>query len=522
VGKQPKSLIKSALAMSLGTFSSRILGLVRDIVVSSQFSVTITDAWFVAFKIPNLLRRVFGEGAFSASFIPQFVEARAAGEQENHRFYNATLTMLCLILFSICCLGIFFSEELVLLLASGKGFTEIPGKIAATIRYTRIMFFFLFFISVYAFFMAVLNTLKQFFWPAFVPVFFNISLIIFALLPQSWLAYPADLLSVAVVFGGFLQMAFLLPAIIRAGYLPKPSFDFRQSRVLRVFRNMLPGMVTIGILQFTTLINVRFASEIANGANSWIYYADRLLELPLSLISVSLGTVLLPSLSEAFAAKEEEDFNATMASALSFALFLAIPSAGALYFLSQPLISTIFFRGEFRYEDMQMTASVLQVYAFSLLTYSVMKILNAAFYAVKKYWFPTAISGFILFCHFFLVQELIPFYGVQALPLSTVISSSIALVLLVVLYQWQIFCFPIFRLLKKIVIYVFCSALMVTSFAVHPLFRGLLPQGEIGNILALGLTVLIASLVYLGFSVLLRVDEAERFLQKILNKLKAS
>ena len=518
--KAPKSLVKSALLMSLGTFASRILGLVRDIVVSALFTVTVTDAWFVAFKIPNLLRRIFGEGAFAASFIPQFVEARVEGEVITKRFHYATFTLLTCILIVICAAGVVFADSIVGLLASGKGFTSIPGKLEATIRYARIMFVFLFFISLYAYFMAVLNTLKQFFWPAFVPIFFNVSLIVFALLPQTWASYPADFLSIAVVVGGFLQVAFLLPAIYKQGLLPRFSFDWRQARVGAVFKNMLPGMVTIGILQFTTLINVRFASEIANGANSWIYYADRLLELPLSLISVSLGAVLLPTLSEAFGKKDQLTYNQEILKALRFALFLALPSAAGLYFLAEPLITTIFFRGKFRIEDVEFTASLLQIYSFSLLTYAVMKILNSAFYSVKKYWFPTMISAFILICHFFMVQALIPHFSIRALPLSTALSSFLALILLIAFYNWQIFRFPLFALLKSCVVYIFCAILMVGSFVVHPLIHNLFPAGEMANIIALTVTIALAAATYIGFSILFRVEEATAFLNSLKRRLK--
>ncbi|MCB0347500.1 MAG: murein biosynthesis integral membrane protein MurJ [Bdellovibrionales bacterium] len=516
--KHQKSLIKSALAMALGTFSSRIAGLVRDVVVSSQFLVTVTDSWFVAFRIPNMLRRIFGEGAFSASFIPEFVDKiENAGEDEAKRFSWSIFTILFITLMTLSILGILFSAQIIHPLVDGKGFTEIPGKIEATIRYSKIMFFFLFFVCIYAFFMAQLNTFKQFFWPAFTPIFLNLSLITFALMPKTWVSYPGDLLSYAVLVGGFLQMAFLLPPLYKAGYFPKLYFSFKGQAVKNVFKNMIPGIITIGILQFTNIINVKFAAGLENGSNSWIYYADRLLELPLSLISVSLGTALLPSLAEAVSKMHWTQFRHQFVQSIKFSLYLSIPSAATLFFLSQEIISTLFLRGKFSAYDMTQTSYVLEVYALALVAYTLLKIVNAAFYSLRYYWLPTLISLLILCLHIGLVSITIDQFGLKGIAASTAISSAIGMCILLVVFYVKFPATPVKDIFISLVKISVSTLMMVLSFSVYPILGNVLLGSEVGRVVCLVITLVIAASMYIFSSKLLGLHEADELL-KILKR----
>jgi putative peptidoglycan lipid II flippase len=518
--KAQKSLVKSALAMALGTFSSRILGLVRDIVVSAQFMVTVTDSWFVAFKIPNMLRRIFGEGAFSVSFIPQFVDKLEKNEAEAKHFSNSIFTILFFVLLALSVLGIIFSEPLIMSLVDGKGFTDIPGKIEATIRYSKIMFFFLFFICIYAFFMAQLNTFRQFFWPAFTPVFLNISLIVFALIPQTWVTYPGDLLSYAVLLGGFLQMAFLLPPLYKAGYFPKFHFSFKDPAIKSVFINMIPGIVTIGVLQFTNLINIRFASQLENGSNSWIYYADRLLELPLSLISVSLGTALLPALAEAVSKQHWKQFTHQFSQSMKLSLFLSIPCAAVLFFLSQEIITTLFLRGKFTAYDVKQTAMVLEVYGLALVGYTLLKIVNAAFYAMKYYWLPTGVSFLILCIHLVLVNLTIEEYGLKGIAASTALSSAIGMILLYCVFLFKFRSTAIKDILKTMIKICIATLMLVLSLSIYPVLGNFLLGNEIGRIACLALTLAISGVMYLYTSKLLGLQEADEIFKILRRKIK--
>ncbi len=519
--KPQKSLVKSALAMALGTFSSRIAGLVRDVVVSSQFLVTVTDSWFVAFRIPNLLRRIFGEGAFSASFIPEFVDKiEKDGKEAAKQFSWSIFTILFLTLFTLSILGILFSEQIIHPLVDGKGFTDIPGKVAATVRYSKIMFFFLFFICIYAFFMAQLNTFKKFFWPAFTPIFLNLSLISFALMPKAWVAYPGDLLSYAVLVGGFLQMAFLLPPLYKLGYFPKFSFKFNDPAIGKVFKNMIPGIVTIGVLQFTTLINVKFASGLESGSNSWIYYADRLLELPLSLISVSLGTALLPSLAEAVSKMHWVQFRHQFVQSVKFSLYLSIPSAATLYFLSQEIVSTLFLRGKFGGNDMIQTADVLEVYALALVAYTLLKIVNAAFYSLRYYWLPTAISFLILCFHVALVSITINEFGLKGIAASTAISSAVGMLVLFAVFYIKFPATPIKGILGSFLKVSVSSFMMVLSFSIYPVIGNVLLGTEMGRVLCLSITLAIAAVTYFVSSKLLGLEEANELLRVLKRRVK--
>lgn len=515
------SVARSAFKMAIGTFGSRILGLVRDILMAASFSVLITDAWLVAYRIPNLFRRLFGEGALSVSFIPLLVETREKlGAKEEAALVRGVFSLLFLLLGGFSLLSIIFAPQLIDLIAGGEAFKNIAGKTAYTVKFLRIMSFFMLFICMFAFFMALLNSRKKFFAAALAPILLNVCLIVGCLLPVEWLHIPGEWLSWMALLGGFLQMAILIPSVIKQGLFPKFSFEIFNPRVVQVIKNTTPALISMGVLQITTIVNVFYASGIENGANSWIYYADRLLELPLSLIAVSFATALLPTLSEAWAKSDRESFSETFASQFRFTLFLAIPSGIGLFMLSEPLIELLFQRGKFGASSTLQTASILKVYSLSLIIYSSLRIVNVCFYAAKKVWLPVLGTSFALIVHLIMVPYWTEAFGVQGLAISTTISGFLNLSLAVFLFKRNFGEFGLRKLTPALAKYA-VSGIGMTAFLLlyFRLMETWQPTGIEKQLYLVG-TIVFAAIIYFLISYLVKVDELS-FLKAKLKKRKS-
>ena len=411
----------------MGTMLSRILGLARDLILMALFTRFMTDAWLVAFRIPNFFRRILGEGSFSLSLIPVFVEVESKhGADAGKRLVSEVFSLLCLILAFLSISGGIFIDEIVQLAVSGKGFTSIPGKVEQTQNFARVMFFFIIFISQFAFFMAVLNAKNKFFAAAAAPALFNLTVITFTLLAS--FTQNVEFLAWGVLFGGALQAAILVPSLIKIRLLPFVVFGISRS-TLRVLSNMLPSALGMGLIQIMGIVNLQFASRLPEGTHTYIYAADRLLELPLSLISVSLGVALLPNLSKLYTEGNIAEMHNMTRSALSLNWFLALPAGMAFYFFAQPLVELIYLRGQFVESDVAITAAVIQFYAVLTLTSSAIRILVPSFYAAQKMWTPALCSMGGLALHLVIAPGMIESMGLMGLLTSTVISSMVTLTL---------------------------------------------------------------------------------------------
>lgn len=517
--KSGLGIAKSALSMALGTFSSRILGLLRDILMAASFSTVMTDAWLVAYRLPNLFRRLFGEGALSVSFIPIFMDIKEnQGEEASKQFSNSIFTILFIILLALSSVCFVFAEPIIKLLAGTESFYSIPEKFENTVRFARIMSFFLLFICLFAYLMAVLNSLKHFYQAAFAPMLLNVALIVAAVLPKEWINISGDYLAWGALIGGFMQMAVLLPHVKRLSYFPKFQLSFSQPEVKKVFKNMIPGFISMGILQITTLINVYFASTLENGTNSWIYYADRLLELPLSLIAVSLGTALLPSLSQLWANQQKEEFLKTTQKFIRLTMFLAIPSGVGLILLGKPIIEIIFMRGKFDQNSANMTSQILQVYGVALMFYSVSRIFNVSFYALKKVWYPVVASVLGLIVHLSLVQYLMAKWGVIGLISSTTISGAVSLFVVFLMFHFKV------GKLSLVELSMTKTKIIIAALAMYPMtrFYYLLTE-SIGNsfvikVVSLSISIACAAMIYFLIHVLFKTEELMFFIRRFRKK----
>jgi putative peptidoglycan lipid II flippase len=378
------NLLRAAASVSGMTLLSRITGLVREILLASFFGAGIAfDAFVVAFRIPNLLRRLFAEGAFSQAFVPVLGEYRAqAGDAATRELAGKVLSVLAAGLFAITAIGMIAAPAVVYLSASG--FAADPDKFALAATMVRICFPYILFISLVSFAAGLLNTYGAFKVPAFTPVLLNLCFIGFAVLVAPHLARPVLALAWAVFFGGLAQLLFQIPFLMRTGMLPRPRWDPRDAGVRRVLGLMAPAALGVSVAQLSLVINTQIASWLGDGAVSWIYYADRLMEFPSALLGVALGTVLLPSLVRQHAAADPEAYSRLLDWGLRIALLLALPAAVALGVLAVPLVSTLFWHGEFTRLDVLMTRNALIGYAVGLAGIILVKILAPGFYAKQN------------------------------------------------------------------------------------------------------------------------------------------
>ncbi|WP_153112049.1 murein biosynthesis integral membrane protein MurJ [Propionivibrio limicola] len=386
------NLLKALATVSGMTFLSRILGFVRDFVIARIFGAgMMTDAFFVAFRLPNLLRRLFAEGAFSQAFVPILGEYKnRRGEVETKTLVDHVATLLSLILLAVTLIGMMAAP--VLVYVSAPGFASDTEKFALTVDLTRITFPYILFMSLVALSGGILNTWNKFAIPAFTPAFLNVSFIIMALFAAPWFEKPVIALGWAVFLGGALQLAFQLPSLRRIGMLPRLSFNWRDEGVRRILKLMAPAVLGVSVSQISLLINTIFASFLETGSVSWLYYADRLMEFPAGMLGAALGTILLPSLAKYHAGSKFDDYSKLLDWGLRLTLLLAAPAAVALAIIAVPLIATLFHHGAFGIEDVFKTRDALTAYSIGLVGLILVKVLAPGFYARQNIRTPVKIA----------------------------------------------------------------------------------------------------------------------------------
>lgn len=386
------NLLRTLAKISSMTLMSRVLGFVRDAVVARSFGASIyTDAFVVATRIPNLLRRLFAEGAFSQAFVPILTEYKSRRGHENTRLLvDHVATLLFLILCLVTVVGIIAAPLVIHI--SAPGFADNPDKFDVTVRMLRITFPYILFISLVSLSGGILNTYSQFGVPAFTPVLYNVAIIAATLWLAPYSHPPAMAMAWGVALGGLLQLGLQWPFLRRLGLLPRFRLSWRDEGVWRIIRLMGPAVFGVSIAQISLLINTIFASFLATGSVSWLYYADRLMEFPTGLLGVALGTILLPSLSKHYADNDPSQYSQLLDWGLRLTLLLALPAAAALAVLALPLISTLFLYGHFRIHDLWMTRQALMAYSLGLIGLIMIKILAPGFYARQNIKTPVKIA----------------------------------------------------------------------------------------------------------------------------------
>ncbi|MBY0577462.1 MAG: murein biosynthesis integral membrane protein MurJ [Burkholderiales bacterium] len=386
------NLLKALAATSSMTLVSRILGFVRDMIVARIFGAGMyTDAFFVAFKIPNLLRRLFAEGAFSQGFVPLLAEYKVnRGHEDTSALVDHVSALLGLAVFVVTLLGIIAAP--LIIYVSAPGFANDPGKFDLTVSLLRITFPYIFFISLVALAGGILNTYSKFSVPAFTPVLLNIAFIACALFLAPYMHPPVLALAWAVFLGGILQLLFQVPFLLQLGMLPRFRLNLKDPGVWRVLKLMGPAVFGVSISQISLLINTIFASLLVTGSVSWLYYADRLMEFPSGMLGVALGSILLPSLAKHHAEKSHDDYARLLDWGLRLTFLLTLPASLAFALLAVPLVATLFGHGAFGVHDVLMTRNAVIAYSIGLLGLILVKVLAPGFYARQDIRTPVRIA----------------------------------------------------------------------------------------------------------------------------------
>lgn len=421
--------------MASGTLLSRVFGLLRDVLLAAYFDRSVSDAWLVALRIPNLFRRVLGEGALSASLVPALTAAK--GEPERGRARDGLFLIWLVAMVVILGSSYWWLPPVLDWFTSGQGYAQIPGKRELTLTLANTMVYFLFFISLFAFLMALLNSRGVFGPPGVAPVFFNLSIIAFVFMP-SWTSTPGYNLALGVVVGGALQALFLVYFVWRAKDLPKARWTGWSPEIQQALHNFGPALAGLGVSQAIGILNVHFASRLEEGAHTSIYLADRVLELPLSLVAVSIGTAVLPLFSRKVSAGDTGGLHREVLNALSGCLVLIAPAALVLVFRSSLLVDLLFSYGKFSALDAQKTTSVLGVYSLSLLSLAILRVFTPVFYAAKLPGYTMGSALLALGSHVAMALPMMKGLGLVGLILSTSLSSVVQLGFLVCVYGLRV------------------------------------------------------------------------------------
>jgi putative peptidoglycan lipid II flippase len=432
------SVARNAGVISLAVTASRVLGLVRDQVFAALFGAGLQyDAFLTAFRIPNLLRDLFAEGALSAAFVTTFTQVQQQkGAEEAFRLSNRVATALMLLLSAICIVGWIFTPSIVYWLA--PGFFDVPGKADLTIHLTRIMIPFLLLIALAAKAMGILNARNNFAIPAIAPVFFNLGSVIaglfFGFIVGNFLGLnPIEGMAFGTLVGGFLQFAVQWPSLRRAGFRYRPMLSFTDPGVRQIMRLMGPAIIGTAAVQINVFVNTNFASEILdpatgavlNGPVSWLSYAFRFMQFPIGVFGVAIATAALPPLSRSTANPDFGEFRQTLAHSLALVFLLCIPSAVGLAVLGRPIVALVFEHGKFTSFDTAQTANALAAYAIGLAGYAAVKVLSPAFYALNDARTPMLISIGSIAVNYAMNSLLVAPFGHVGLAFST---STVALV----------------------------------------------------------------------------------------------
>ncbi|WP_058553632.1 murein biosynthesis integral membrane protein MurJ [Thiohalocapsa sp. ML1] len=405
------------------TLLSRVLGFVRDLLIARLFGAdAATDAFFVAFKVPNLLRRLFAEGAFAMALVPVLQQYREAGDAAALRgFLDRAAGTLALVLFAVTALGVLAAPVLVLAFAPGFLADAETHELAAAML--RLTLPYLFFIGLTAFAGGILNTYERFGVPAFTPVLLNLVLIGCALMLAPRLAEPVMALAWGVLLAGVAQLAFQLPFLARLKLLPRLRLGFRDPGVRRIGRLMGPALFGVSVAQLSLLIDTLLASFLATGSISWLYYSDRLVEFPLGVLGAALGTVILPRLAQRSGSHTRAEFSATLDWALRWVLLLGLPASLGLMLLAGPVLASLFLSGAFGPDDVAMARQSLVAYSAGLVGFMAIKVLAPGFYARQDMRTPVRIALVAMLANLVLSLALMFPFGHGGLALATSLAA---------------------------------------------------------------------------------------------------
>jgi putative peptidoglycan lipid II flippase len=439
-----ENVVRSAGIVSLAVFMSRITGLLREMVMARLFGAgLIQDAFNLGFRIPNLTRDLFAEGALSSAFVPTFTNYLSTRtHEEAARLANLVATAIIVVVGTICALGMIFAPVLVSTLA--PGYAAVPGKFELAVTMTRIMFPFLLMVALAAQAMGILNASNRFGVPAMASTFFNIGSVGFGVALGVWLGPKLHLsridgMAIGVVLGGILQLCWQMPSLYQLGYRFVPAFDWSHPGLQRILRMMAPAILGNAAVLINVAVSTNLASAISDpvrgydGPVSWLGYAFRFMQLPLGLFGVAIGAATLPSISRSAAAGNMDEFRKTFSKSLGMVFLLTLPSSIGLVVLGKSIIGSIYQGGKFQVYDTQQTATALSCYAIGLVGYAALKVLNPAFYALNDARTPMVVSVLSIVINYVTAVTLIRYFGFGHAGLALA-TSMVALFGFVVLF----------------------------------------------------------------------------------------
>ena len=434
------NLFKSIIGVSAMTSLSRVAGLANQIVMAKVFGAgAVNDAFEIAFQLPNMMRRLFAEGAFAQAFVPLIAEYKGQrGEAATHQLVNRVATLQLVALLVVSALGILAAPWLIPLFASG--FAKTEGKTLLATQLLQIMFPYLLFISLTALAGGVMNIWKKFAIPAFTPVLLNLCMIAAALFAAPYFKQPIHALAWGVLVGGAAQLALQLWPLYKLGMFPRFDFHFRDEGVRRMLRTMGPAVLGVSVAQVSLLINTNYASFFGDGAVSWLKKADRLMELPTALLGVAIGTVILPALGALRNEKDERGYGELLDYGMRFALIATLPAMAVMGVLATPMVATLFQRDAFTALDATQTGPAVAAYAVGIVALVWIKILAPAFYAQQDTRTPVRIAIRVLLItqlfNLFFVLVVFKQFAPHLLHAALALSTSLG----AVLNAWWLYC----------------------------------------------------------------------------------
>ena len=515
-------VLRSAGLMAVLTMMSRVLGLIRDTVLSYYFGTThVMDAFSVAFRIPNTFRRLVGEGAMTAAFVPIFTDYKNThSKEDSDRFVSTCFYTLALLLLVITVLGILFAPWYIpLVMPNGA---HVPGKWEITIQLTRVMFPYIFFISLAALAMAALNTFKIFGPPMFAPVLLNLSIILSTVLLYHYFPLPIFSPAAGVMVGGVLQLSIQIPFLWRKGVRFRPAISFKDPHMRMIGKKMVPGIFGSGIAQINALVCVYFISLAGVEGLQWaMYISGRLVEVVHGVYTVALSTALLPAMSEHAFDNDMSKIFEKLVYGLRMAVFLTFPATAGLILLRYDIIRIIFQRGHFTASSTVLTADVLFFYAFCLTAYAGIYILNPAFYSLKDIKTPAFIAGVALVINVVTNAVFIHSLREGAPPLALAVSSFIQLMVLWITFRHKYGSFPIKPLVVSLVKFSIGTAALVLFLLLAAEWGLLFGLGKsfISSLIWLLIRIIFAVAIYLGILFILKSPELNDIFVLIKNKL---
>jgi len=422
---EKKSVAKAAGKISIATTCSRVLGFVRDVLLAKIFGASgYTDAFFVAYRIPNLLRELFGEGSVSAGYVPVFTEyLKGDRRNEAKKLAGVVFGFLLSVLLVVCLIGILAAPYIARLVA--PNFVNNPDQFSLTVRLLRIMFPFLVFISLAALAMGTLNSLRVFFIPALAPAFFNIAMIVSALFVAPHFSVPIVAIAVSVTAGGAIQYAVQIVPLVRKGFHVRPFFSFSHPGLKRILLLVMPVVLSTGVIHINVLISNIFATYLAAGSVTYLYYAYRLILFPVGIFGISVAMALLPSLSEHASKGDMDALRDTFSFSLRLVFFTSVPAMAGLIALAGPIVNTLFQRGEFTYEASQGTISALVFYSTGIWVFSGLRVVRSVFYSLQDTTTPLKVALATVFVNAFFCYTLKGPLQHGGLAFALVISATV-------------------------------------------------------------------------------------------------